>query len=94
MWGITGNRKVGAINAISGQASAFQQDFDTYRSLLLCGEDTIEPRVTRVPVRLPLPPAAHQGSIYENQRARASRYFQTAEEREPRGRLLTRPSRA
>jgi hypothetical protein len=36
----------------------------------------------RVPVRLPLPPAAHQGSIYENQRARASRYFQTAGELE------------
>jgi hypothetical protein len=31
-------------------------------------------------VRLPLPPAANQGSIYENQRARASRYFQPAGE--------------
>ena len=39
--------------------------------------------MTPVPVRLPLPPAAHQGSIYENQRARASRYFQPADEREP-----------
>jgi hypothetical protein len=36
----------------------------------------------RVPVRLPLPPAAHQGSIYENQRARSSRYFDTAGELE------------
>jgi hypothetical protein len=61
---------------------AFQQDFDTFRNLLLCGEDTIEPRMTRVPVRLPLPPATHQGSIYENQRARAGRYFQTAGELE------------
>jgi phytanoyl-CoA hydroxylase len=61
---------------------AFQQDFDAFRSLLLCGEDTIEPRMERVPVRLPLPPAAHQGSIYENQRARGSRYFQTAGELE------------
>ena len=61
---------------------AFQQDFDTFRSLLLCGEDTIEPRLERVPVRLPLPPAAHQGSIYENQRARGSRYFQPAGELE------------
>jgi hypothetical protein len=29
-------------------------------------------------VRLPLPPAEHQGSIYENQRASARRYFTTA----------------
>jgi hypothetical protein len=35
-----------------------------------------------VPVRLPLPPAAHQGSIYENQRARQSRYFQPVGELE------------
>jgi phytanoyl-CoA hydroxylase len=61
---------------------AFQQDFDDFRSKLLCGEDTIEPRLEAVPVRLPLPPAAHQGSIYENQRARQSRYFQTAGELE------------
>jgi hypothetical protein len=34
-----------------------------------------------VPVRLPLPPAEHQGSIYENQRASGRRYFDTAAER-------------
>jgi ectoine hydroxylase-related dioxygenase (phytanoyl-CoA dioxygenase family) len=61
---------------------AFQQDFDDFRGKLLCGEDTIEPRMEAVPVRLPLPPAAHQGSIYENQRARQSRYFQPAGELE------------
>jgi hypothetical protein len=47
--------------------------------LLLAGEPTLEPRPTAVPVRLPLPPAAHQGSIYENQRATGRRYFATAE---------------
>jgi phytanoyl-CoA hydroxylase len=57
-------------------------DYGAFRNLLLCGEETIEPRVTPVPVRLPLPPAAHQGSIYENQRSRRSRYFQTAREPE------------
>jgi phytanoyl-CoA hydroxylase len=61
---------------------AFQQDFDDFRSKLLCGEDTIEPRMKAVPVRLPLPPASHQGSIYENQRARQSRYFQPVGELE------------
>ena len=32
-------------------------------------------RVTSVPVRLPLPPAARQGSIYENQAGAAKFYF-------------------
>jgi len=40
---------------------------------------TLEPRLTAVPVRLPLPPAAHQGSIYQNQRAAGRRYFATAD---------------
>jgi phytanoyl-CoA hydroxylase len=57
---------------------ALRQDFDDFRSKLLCGEDTLEPRMERVPVRLPLPPATHQGSIYENQRARATRFFRAA----------------
>jgi hypothetical protein len=56
------------------------RDFEDYRGLLLCGEDTLAPRIEPVPVRLPLPPAAHQGSIYENQRARASRFFEPAGE--------------
>ena len=34
---------------------------------------SIEPRVVPVPVRMPLPPALHQGSIYENQTAIAAR---------------------
>jgi ectoine hydroxylase-related dioxygenase (phytanoyl-CoA dioxygenase family) len=55
-------------------------DYQVFRSQLLCGEETIEPRMTAVPIRLPLPPAANQGSIYENQRSRRSRYFQTAGE--------------
>ena len=56
------------------------RDFEQYRGLLLCGEDTLEPRLEKVPVRLPLPPAAHQGSIYENQRAAGRRFFKTASE--------------
>jgi ectoine hydroxylase-related dioxygenase (phytanoyl-CoA dioxygenase family) len=61
---------------------AVRQDFDDFRSRLLCGEDTLEPRMEQVPVRLPLPPAEHQGSIYENQRARSDRFFQSAGEAE------------
>ena len=36
---------------------------------------TIEPRLERVPVRLPLPPADKQGSIYENQKGLEDRFF-------------------
>jgi phytanoyl-CoA hydroxylase len=42
---------------------------------MVAGEDTIEPRLEAVPVRLPLPPAENQGSIYENQRGLANRFF-------------------
>ena len=32
-------------------------------------------------MRMPLPPADHQGSIYENQRGSGRRFFETYEER-------------
>jgi phytanoyl-CoA hydroxylase len=44
-------------------------DLDEFNGRLLSGEPTLEPRLEKVPVRVPLPPALHQGSIYENQRA-------------------------
>lgn len=47
-------------------------DWETYESQLVSGESTLEPRMERVPVRLPFPPAENQGSIYENQRTTAS----------------------
>ena len=50
-------------------------DFD---ARLVAGAATIEPRLEQVPVRLPLPPAPHQGSIYENQTSAKSRYFARA----------------
>ena len=55
------------------------QPWDAFRNHLLSGEDTLSPRMTAVPVRLPLPPAPHQGSIYENQKGSTNRYFETAE---------------
>jgi hypothetical protein len=53
-------------------------DFDDFNRRLLTGGPSIEPRVTSVPVRLPLPPAARQGSIYENQSTSTRSYFQKA----------------
>lgn len=47
---------------------------------LLVGEPGLAPRLVHTPVRMPLPPAEYQGSIYENQRAAGARYFTTAAE--------------
>ena len=51
-------------------------DLARFDEMIVAGDPTIEPRVTPVPVRMPLPPAPSQGSIYENQRAMANRFFQ------------------
>jgi ectoine hydroxylase-related dioxygenase (phytanoyl-CoA dioxygenase family) len=55
-------------------------NFDEFNSRIVLGRPTIEPRVVPVPVRMPLPPAPFQGSIYENQKAAAKRFFATAAE--------------
>ena len=55
-------------------------DWDTWTSQLVSGEETLTPRMTACPVRLPLPVAAHQGSIYENQRELKNKFFDTGEQ--------------
>ena len=52
-------------------------DLAEYDRWLLAGEPTIAPRLADVPVRLPLPPAPNQGSIYENQTGLKNRFFGT-----------------
>src|SRR6516162_2980802 len=54
------------------------KDFDEFNSRLLSGEPVIAPRMANVPVRLPLPPAKRQGSIYETQSAAKKSYFTRA----------------
>jgi phytanoyl-CoA hydroxylase len=56
----------------------FPDTLEAYEKLLVSGTGTIEPRLEAVPVRLPLPPAAAQGSIYENQKGMKQRYFENA----------------
>ena len=51
------------------------KDLAEFDALMCCGEATVEPRLTAVPVRMPLPAADKQGSIYENQKGLANRYF-------------------
>ena len=48
------------------------QDFD---ARLVAGAPGAQPRLTDVPVRIPLPPSPRQGSIYENQLTSKHRYF-------------------
>jgi hypothetical protein len=48
---------------------------------MVLGEPNVEPRVRAAPVRMPLPAADHQGSIYENQRGAGRHFFETHEER-------------
>ena len=57
----------------------FKDGIEKFDELLLAGDKSIAPRLAAVPVRLPLPAAEYQGSIYENQRATGRRYFAPAE---------------
>ena len=52
-------------------------NFDDFNDRMVLGEPSVEPRIVPAPVRMPLPAAEHQGSIYENQRATGKRFFQT-----------------
>jgi phytanoyl-CoA hydroxylase len=54
------------------------KDFDEFNSRLLSGDPVVAPRMTNVPVRIPLPPAKRQGSIYETQSAAKKSYFTRA----------------
>jgi ectoine hydroxylase-related dioxygenase (phytanoyl-CoA dioxygenase family) len=55
-----------------------KEGIEKFNQQLIVGENSLSPRLAPVPVRMPLPPAEHQGSIYENQRASGARYFETA----------------
>ncbi len=55
-----------------------KEGIDKFNEQLIFGEPSLAPRLAPVPVRMPLPAAEHQGSIYENQRASGRRYFDTA----------------
>jgi phytanoyl-CoA hydroxylase len=56
-------------------------DLADYESRMMCGRSTIEPRIVPAPVRMPQPPAPHQGSIYENQSSAKNRFFKRAGEK-------------
>jgi len=51
------------------------QDLESFNAKMVRGEPTLEPRLRDVPVRMPYPPAPHQGSIFENQKRVKGRSF-------------------
>jgi phytanoyl-CoA hydroxylase len=51
------------------------KDFAAFNRHLIAGQPSSMPRMEHVPVRMPLPPAPRQGSIYENQTTAQNRYF-------------------
>ena len=60
-----------------------------YDAQMIAGKPSIEPRLAPVPVRLPLPPADSQGSIYEMQKSGDRRYFAPASAEAPSRRQST-----
>jgi len=50
-------------------------DFQAFTNQLISGSECTAARLEAVPVRMPLPAAAFQGSIYENQRTQRDRAF-------------------
>lgn len=54
-------------------------NMEEFNSRIVHGQPTLQPRMEDVPVRMPLPIAKFQGSIYENQRTLESRYFEKFE---------------
>ena len=56
-----------------------RQSFDDYQAegLIHGNYDPITVRMSNTPVRLPLPGAEHEGSIYEKQRGMKNRYYDT-----------------
>ena len=56
----------------------FAPGVEKYDALMATGHaNTVTPRLTAVPVRLPLPPADLGGSIYENQKGLKNKFFDT-----------------
>lgn len=50
-------------------------DLADFNGRMVHGQPTLRPRLEDVPVKMPLPRAPYQGSIYENQRTLSAQYF-------------------
>ena len=72
------NRRFYLLQYLTGDAWPLMEDvnWDQWRERLLTGEETWTPRMAALPVRVPLPVPTHEGSIFENQRDMAGRFFE------------------
>ena len=52
-------------------------DLAAYEARMVSGTSTLQPRLTRVPVRIPLPQPAKHSGIYEMQLSAKNRHFGT-----------------
>jgi ectoine hydroxylase-related dioxygenase (phytanoyl-CoA dioxygenase family) len=50
-------------------------DLEEFDARLLCGEPTLQPRMTQVPVRIPMPRAPDHSSLYQSQKHLGNRFF-------------------
>ncbi|MDP6391519.1 MAG: phytanoyl-CoA dioxygenase family protein, partial [Arenicellales bacterium] len=50
-------------------------EYESFNQKLVSGSECLVPRMESLPVRLPVPAARFQGSIYENQRGLKERAF-------------------
>jgi hypothetical protein len=57
-------------------------DLEEFNSRMICGNPTLEPRLEKVPVRIPLPKPLDPTSIYNAQKGLGSRSFSVAERSE------------
>lgn len=64
---------------VMGSMTKFES-IEQYDSLMLCGETTNQPRLTDIPVRIPLPQPDKAGSIYEIQSQSGKPGYATYEE--------------
>ncbi len=55
------------------------KDIAEFNERVVSGMPTIVPRVVAAPIRMPLPPSPHPGSIYENQTGARNKYFKVRE---------------
>jgi ectoine hydroxylase len=58
--------------------SSHYTDLAEFDSRMLCGTPTLQPRMTAVPVRMPLPRPPDAGSLYQTQKHLEHRYFEVA----------------
>jgi hypothetical protein len=62
---------------LAGGSGTFT-DLAEFDARMLCGEPTLQPRMTSVPVRMPLPKAPDHSSLYQSQKHLGNRFFDVA----------------